>query len=84
LASDVLREQARKAVQSNPSEMVTLCNQLLEYNGDREDLDAAVRVGDVFALLIEFHAQQVPPWSPPSPLLPYRAALVLSYSYGVE
>jgi hypothetical protein len=68
----VSREQARKAVQSNPNEMMTLCNQLLEYNGDQEDLDAAVRIGDVFALLIEFHAQQVP-------LLPY----LYSYDFGL-
>jgi hypothetical protein len=51
--------QARKAVQSSPDEMVTLCTQLLDFNGDVADLDAAVRVGDVFALLIEFYAQQV-------------------------
>ena len=46
--------EARAAVKTQPSEMIRLCNQLL----DQPDIEQAVRVGDVFALLIEyFHAQ---------------------------
>jgi intraflagellar transport protein 140 len=41
---------ARKCVKSNPDEMVRLCNSIL----DAGDVEAAIRVGDVYALLIEY------------------------------
>jgi len=47
--------EARKLVKRNPAEMVKLCNMLL----DSPDVETAIRVGDVFALLIEYyHGQQ--------------------------
>lgn len=42
---------AKKMVKDDPSEMVKICGQLL----DHPDADVAVRVGDVFALLVEFY-----------------------------
>jgi hypothetical protein len=43
--------RAGKAVKSNPDETVQLCEQLLATR----DVEASVRVGDVFALLVEFY-----------------------------
>ncbi len=49
--------EGRKAVKTDPSEMIKICNQLLELS----DIEHAIRVGDVFALLIEyFYAQATP------------------------
>jgi intraflagellar transport protein 140 len=45
---------ARKMAKSDPAEMVNICNQLVE----QQDCEAAVRVGDVFALLVYFYAQR--------------------------
>jgi intraflagellar transport protein 140 len=42
--------EARKCVKTQPEEMVRLCNQIL----DSGDVEAAIRVGDVYALLIEY------------------------------
>jgi intraflagellar transport protein 140 len=42
--------EARKAVKSNPDEMVRICNSILESG----DVESAIRVGDVYALLIEY------------------------------
>eukprot|EP00741_Cyanophora_paradoxa_P007333 tig00001107_g7093.t1 len=46
--------QARKLVKSDPQEMQRICSSLLE----QPDIELALRVGDVFALLIEFYAGQ--------------------------
>jgi len=43
--------QARRLVKTDPAEMVKMVHQLLE----RPDVETAIRVGDGFALLIEFH-----------------------------
>jgi intraflagellar transport protein 140 len=45
---------ARRIIKSDPAETVKLCNGLL----DTPDLDSAIRVGDVFALLVEFSYSQ--------------------------
>lgn len=45
---------ARKMAKSDPAEMVNICNQLVEQH----DCETAVRVGDVFALLVYFYAQR--------------------------
>ncbi len=42
---------ARKLVKTNPAEMVKLCTQLL----DTPDVESAVRVGDVYAELIQYY-----------------------------
>jgi len=46
--------EARKVVKDDPNEMVKIAHQLVE----QPDVEAAVRVGDVFALLIEFYHSQ--------------------------
>jgi len=46
--------EARKVVKSDPNEMVKISHQLLE----QPDVEQAVRVGDVFALLVEFYHSQ--------------------------
>jgi len=46
--------QARRLVKTDPAEMVKICHQLL----DRPDVETAIRVGDGFALLIEFYYAQ--------------------------
>jgi intraflagellar transport protein 140 len=46
--------EARKLVKQNPNEMINICHQLL----DQPNIDSALRSGDIFALLIEFYAQQ--------------------------
>jgi intraflagellar transport protein 140 len=46
--------EARNAATSDPSTMERICIQLLEYN----DIDSAVRVGDVFAQLIEYYYEK--------------------------
>eukprot|EP00756_Hemistasia_phaeocysticola_P006237 Hpha_TRINITY_DN13742_c1_g2::TRINITY_DN13742_c1_g2_i1::g.142675::m.142675/K19672/IFT140; intraflagellar transport protein 140 len=46
--------EARTLVNTAPEKMVELCNQLLE----KEDVEGSVRVGDVFALLVEFYVQR--------------------------
>jgi hypothetical protein len=39
--------------------MVTICNGLLEYSPvDAAEVDSAIRIGDVFALLVEYHQTQ--------------------------
>ena len=43
--------EARNMVKSDPVKMVESCRALL----DIEDIEAAVRVGDIFALLVEFY-----------------------------
>lgn len=45
---------ARKYVKRSPQEMVQICNGLL----DSPDVASAIRVGDVFALLIEYYSSQ--------------------------
>jgi intraflagellar transport protein 140 len=46
--------EARKCAKTDSAEMIKICNQLL----DQVDIESAIRVGDVFALLIEyFYAQ---------------------------
>jgi len=45
---------ARKLVKTDTAEMVKICHSLL----DEPDVESAVRVGDVFALLIEFYHLQ--------------------------
>lgn len=45
---------ARKLAKSDTASMVDICRQLLE----QRDAETAIRVGDVFALLIYFYAQQ--------------------------
>ena len=42
---------AQKCIKSDPDEAVRICTQLLQ----ERDIDRAIRCGDVFALLIEFH-----------------------------
>lgn len=42
---------ARQMVKSNPEGMVKACNALL----DTRDIESSIRIGDVFALLIEYH-----------------------------
>jgi intraflagellar transport protein 140 len=44
--------EARKKVKTDPEDMVRMCRQLL----NRHDLEGSVRVGDVFALLVEFYS----------------------------
>eukprot|EP01006_Ploeotia_vitrea_P038293 TRINITY_DN66224_c9_g3_i2.p1 TRINITY_DN66224_c9_g3~~TRINITY_DN66224_c9_g3_i2.p1 ORF type:complete len:1410 (+),score=219.44 TRINITY_DN66224_c9_g3_i2:87-4316(+) len=46
--------EARKLVKSNPEEMVTTCRALLEEN----EIELSIRVGDVYALLVEFYTSQ--------------------------
>ncbi len=46
--------QARKLAKSDTNGMVAICMQLIE----QRDAESAIRVGDVFALLIYFYAQQ--------------------------
>ncbi len=46
--------QARKLAKTNTAQMLEVCMQLLE----QRDAETAIRVGDVYALLIYFHAQQ--------------------------
>eukprot|EP00276_Gloeochaete_wittrockiana_P002244 CAMPEP_0184673476 /NCGR_PEP_ID=MMETSP0308-20130426/86689_1 /TAXON_ID=38269 /ORGANISM="Gloeochaete witrockiana, Strain SAG 46.84" /LENGTH=1407 /DNA_ID=CAMNT_0027120965 /DNA_START=36 /DNA_END=4259 /DNA_ORIENTATION=- len=46
--------QARKLVRSEPTEMVRICHDLLQQN----EVETALRVGDVYALLIEFYYDQ--------------------------
>jgi intraflagellar transport protein 140 len=46
--------EARRAVKRSPGEMINLCNQLLE----QPDVESAIRVGDVYALLIEYYHGQ--------------------------
>eukprot|EP01059_Diplonema_ambulator_P004781 TRINITY_DN14515_c0_g1_i2.p1 TRINITY_DN14515_c0_g1~~TRINITY_DN14515_c0_g1_i2.p1 ORF type:complete len:1452 (+),score=600.81 TRINITY_DN14515_c0_g1_i2:52-4356(+) len=43
--------EARNIVKSDPGRMVEVCRELLEV----EDIEGAVRVGDVYALLVEFY-----------------------------
>jgi len=43
--------EARGLVKRNPQEMVDICTSLL----DSPDVDTAIRVGDVFALLVEYY-----------------------------
>eukprot|EP01061_Rhynchopus_euleeides_P011970 TRINITY_DN21580_c0_g3_i1.p1 TRINITY_DN21580_c0_g3~~TRINITY_DN21580_c0_g3_i1.p1 ORF type:complete len:1443 (+),score=619.87 TRINITY_DN21580_c0_g3_i1:178-4506(+) len=43
--------EARNMVKTDPAKMVESCRQLL----DVEDIEGAVRVGDIFALLVEFY-----------------------------
>jgi len=51
--------QARKLIKSDPAEMVKICNGLLEYSPvDVHDVESAIRVGDVFALLVEYYQSQ--------------------------
>eukprot|EP01002_Notosolenus_urceolatus_P015452 NODE_7_length_4446_cov_23.596543_g6_i0.p1 GENE.NODE_7_length_4446_cov_23.596543_g6_i0~~NODE_7_length_4446_cov_23.596543_g6_i0.p1 ORF type:complete len:1437 (-),score=556.32 NODE_7_length_4446_cov_23.596543_g6_i0:134-4204(-) len=45
---------ARKMVKTDPMAMVRMCNELLD---DTPDVDEAIRVGDVYALLVEFYLQ---------------------------
>jgi intraflagellar transport protein 140 len=50
--------QARQLVKTRPQEMVKICQRLLDTPD--VDRDSAIRVGDVFALLIEYyHSQQM-------------------------
>ena len=42
---------AQKCIKTDPDEAVRVCTQLLQ----ERDIDRAIRCGDVFALLIEFH-----------------------------
>jgi intraflagellar transport protein 140 len=44
--------QARKLIKEDPSETVQICTQLLASG---KQIDNAIRVGDVFALLIEYY-----------------------------
>jgi intraflagellar transport protein 140 len=44
--------QARKLIKDDPSETVQICTQLLS---SQSRIDNAIRVGDVFALLIEYY-----------------------------
>jgi len=45
--------QARKLIKDDPSETVQICTQLLQ--SDIKDISNAIRIGDVFALLIEYY-----------------------------
>ncbi|KAK3281449.1 hypothetical protein CYMTET_10767 [Cymbomonas tetramitiformis] len=48
--------QARKLIKTDPQEMVRICSGLLEYPPeDSHDVESAIRVGDVFALLVEYY-----------------------------
>lgn len=42
---------ARAAVRDQPQEMIKICNQLLQ----QPDVESAIRIGDVYALLIEYY-----------------------------
>ena len=44
--------QARKLIKEDPSETVQICTQLLS---SQNRIDNAIRIGDVFALLIEYY-----------------------------
>jgi len=46
--------RARSLVKTDPDEMINVCNGLLE----EKDIEQSVRVGDVFALLVEFHTSK--------------------------
>lgn len=46
--------KARKIVKSDPEEMIKICRQLI----DEPDIETALRIGDVFALLIEYFFNQ--------------------------
>mmetsp|Transcript_76222 Transcript_76222/g.166365 ORF Transcript_76222/g.166365 Transcript_76222/m.166365 type:complete len:843 (-) Transcript_76222:160-2688(-) len=43
----------RKLSKSDPSEMVSVCEQMV----DMPDIDSAVRIGDIFAQLVEYYAE---------------------------
>jgi len=45
---------ARKMVKSDPEQMIALCHELLS----QRNVEAAIRVGDVYALMIEWHYSQ--------------------------
>jgi len=45
---------ARKMVKSDPAQMVRLCHELLEQH----DVESAIRVGDVYALMVEWYYSQ--------------------------
>jgi len=47
--------QARKHLKTDPEEMVRICNGLLDHSPADADLEQAIRVGDVFALMIEYY-----------------------------
>eukprot|EP01012_Entosiphon_sulcatum_P045924 TRINITY_DN6146_c0_g1_i1.p1 TRINITY_DN6146_c0_g1~~TRINITY_DN6146_c0_g1_i1.p1 ORF type:complete len:1449 (+),score=295.84 TRINITY_DN6146_c0_g1_i1:53-4399(+) len=46
--------QARELVGSRPDEMIRMCQALL----DDPEIDSAIRVGDIYALLVEFYSSQ--------------------------
>ena len=50
---------ARRAVKTEPLTMIQICNQLL----DMPDVEGAIRVGDVYAILIEYYHYQNNPRS---------------------
>ena len=43
--------QAKRGIKTDPDESVRICNRLLSEG----DIDRAIRVGDIFALLVEFY-----------------------------
>merc|ERR1719401_2803416 len=43
----------RKLAKSDPEEMVSVCEQMV----DRPDIESAVRIGDIFAQLVEHYAE---------------------------
>jgi intraflagellar transport protein 140 len=45
---------ARKMVKSSPEQMVAMCHDLLE----QADIESAIRVGDVYALMVEWFSSQ--------------------------
>eukprot|EP00951_Prasinocladus_malaysianus_P006380 scaffold45330_cov45-Prasinocladus_malaysianus.AAC.1 len=51
---------ARQMIQTNPTAAVSICNELLsEAPSDMQDSEASIRIGDVFAMLIEhWHGQR--------------------------
>ena len=45
---------ARKLVKQDPEQMIKLCHSLL----DTPDVESGIRVGDVYALMVEYHHSQ--------------------------
>ncbi len=48
---------ARKLAETNPNQMIAMCEELIKLytNTNNNNLESAVRIGDVYALLVEYY-----------------------------
>ena len=50
---------ARQLITSNPQQAISICNEILMcVGGDAADVDSGVRIGDVYALMVEYWYEQ--------------------------